>query len=422
MSLVKKGTVVKIEACRMCGNKHLETVVDLGEQYLTGVFPKERTVNDLTKGPLILVKCHGPEDRACGLLQLEHTYCLEELYGENYGYRSGLNKQMVAHLNQKIERLKSIANLQANDLVIDIGSNDGTSLGFYPENLDLIGIDPTAEKFKQYYKPHINIIPDFFTASKLQAHRGDKLAKVVTSFSMLYDLEQPLKFAREISSVLDPEAGIWCFEQSYMPLMLERLAFDTICHEHLEYYAFAQIEWMLGNVGLRVIDVELNDVNGGSFSVIASNKSSKHEENTTSIRKIREHELNLKLNELTPYLEFAKKVDTLCSELKEFVLNARKEHKKVGALGASTKGNVLLQKCQFNTDEILAVGEVNQEKFGTVTPGTWLPIVPESQILQDKFNYLIVLPWHFRDFFLSNEAFKGQTLIFPMPEFEIVQL
>ena len=204
--------IKKISACRMCGNKTLERVVDLGDQYLTGVFPTSIMKEDLTCGPLHLVKCHGSKN-SCGLLQLEHSYDLDEMYGDNYGYRSGLNTNMVSHLKTKINSINNHINLKKNDLVIDIGSNDGTSLGFYSEDLLLVGIDPTGSKFQEYYKSHINLIPDFFSARLVTEKFPDKKAKVVTSFSMLYDLEKPLDFARDIASILDPDTGLWIFEQ-----------------------------------------------------------------------------------------------------------------------------------------------------------------------------------------------------------------
>ena len=255
----------KVEKCRICGNTHLEQVLDLGEQMLTGVFPREKG-EKVTTGPLRLVKCTGTND-ACGLLQLEHSYDLGEMYGENYGYRSGLNASMVAHLHNKVKRILGMVNLQAGDLVIDIGSNDSTTLQAYPANgAVLVGVDPTGVKFKTYYPQHIQLIPDFFSAELVQARFPNKKAKVVTSFSMFYDLEDPLGFMRQVHDVL-AEDGIWVFEQSYMPTMLATNSYDTVCHEHLEFYALRQIQWMAERVGFRIKDVEFNDVNGGSFSV-----------------------------------------------------------------------------------------------------------------------------------------------------------
>jgi hypothetical protein len=413
------GLPTKITKCRMCGNANLIQVVDLGSQYLSGVFPKDKQSLNITCGPLRLVKCHGGED-VCGLLQLDRTFDLQEMYGDNYGYRSGLNLQMVEHLSAKIAAIQEKTSLQPGDLVIDIGANDGTSLGSYSEDLLLVGVDPTGEKFRQYYKEHIQLIPDFFSAGLIRDVFPDKKAKVVTSFSMLYDLEDPVAFAKDIALILDPSDGIWVFEQSYMPLMIERMSFDTICHEHLEYYGLKQIVWLAEQADLKILDVDLNDVNGGSFSVIAAPKSSRWQVNSEKIAGLLSAEKQAQFDELRPYRQFYEDLKSTREELIQFVSCAHAEGRTVAALGASTKGNILLQYCGFTESDISAVGDVNPEKYGAVTPGTWIPIKEEKQVLEQKFDYLIVLPWHFKEFFLSNKAFVGQNLVFLLPKLEVV--
>jgi NDP-4-keto-2,6-dideoxyhexose 3-C-methyltransferase len=387
-------------------------VLDLGDQMLTGVFPR-RTDERVTVGPLQLVKCTG--DDACGLLQLAHSYDLGEMYGDNYGYRSGLNASMVEHLQAKVRRILGLVELRPGDLVVDIGSNDGTTLAAYPAlGFDLLGIDPTAEKFKQYYPPHVDLAAEFFSAATLGAKRPGKRARVITSFSMFYDLEEPLRFMREVYDSLADD-GIWVFEQSYMPTMLEKNSYDTVCHEHLEYYALRQVKWMADRIGFRIVDVEFNAVNGGSFSVTAAKAGSaipESEQVETTLQ--REHAAGL--DELAPYFAFADRVEESRRELRAFLSNATTSGKRVAALGASTKGNVLLQYCSLSGEDIVAVGEVNPEKFGRLTPGTWIPIVPETELLAGRPDFLLVLPWHFREFFERNPRFDGVSLVFPLPE------
>jgi C-methyltransferase C-terminal domain/Putative zinc binding domain/Methyltransferase domain len=406
----------KIDKCRICGNRELVEVLDLGIQVLTGVFPRTRE-EKLTAGPLKLVKCMGGAE-TCGLLQLQHSYDLGEMYGLNYGYRSGLNSSMVAHLQEKVRRILERATPAKDSLMIDIGSNDSTTLQAYPREYTLVGIDPTGVKFKDYYPPHIHLIPDFFSAARVRAEFGARRAAVITSFSMFYDLEDPIAFMREVAEVLDDE-GIWVFEQSYLATMLERNSYDTVCHEHLEYYLLKQIIWMAERAGLRILDVELNDVNGGSFSIVAARKGSAHRE-SPSVASLLARELELGLDTLVPYREFEKRVQASRQDLVSFLERARTEGRKVCALGASTKGNVLLQYCGVTAEQISLVGEVNIEKFGCFTPGTLLPIVPQEQLLAQKPDLLLVLPWHFREFFLSNRKFAGTQLLFPLPTLEIV--
>lgn len=404
-----------IVACRICGNPNLVQVLDLGVQKLTGVFPRSPDP-DLTGGPLILVKCTGND--VCGLVQLDRSYDLAEMYGQNYGYRSGLNQSMVEHLRGKVGYINNLDLLRPGDLVIDIGSNDGTTLGCYSSNgLTLVGIDPTADKFRRYYPTHVHIIPDFFSANRVQEHFPGRKARVVTSFSMFYDLEEPLAFMREIASILEDD-GIWVCEQSYLPIMLARNSYDTVCHEHIEFYALEQIQWMADRAGLVVRDVEFNDVNGGSFSVVMG--KSNGGDTPAKVAKLLRDEKVDGICSLETYRAFAQRTEKLRSELTSFVKKARQDGKVVAALGASTKGNVLLQYCGFGPESIIAVGEVNPDKFGCMTPGTWVPIVSQENLLQQNPDYLLVLPWHFRDFFVASRALAGATLLFPLPELEIV--
>lgn len=409
----------KIEKCRICGNTHLECVLDLGEQMLTGVFPKDKNAK-VTTGPLRLVKCLGGSD-ACGLLQMEHSYDLGEMYGENYGYRSGLNASMVAHLNSKVERILKMVELKAGDLVIDIGSNDSTTLQAYPTSGPvLVGVDPTGIKFHNYYPKHIQLIPDFFSSKLVKEKFPEKKAKVVTSFSMFYDLEDPMGFMQQVYDVLADD-GIWVFEQSYMPTMLDTNSYDTVCHEHLEFYALRQIKWMADKVGFKILDVEFNDINGGSFSVTVA-KANGDLSVLPSVQKILNDEVTKGLDTLVPYMDFAERVVKTRADLLNFIKTAHSNNKTVSVLGASTKGNVLLQYCNLTTKEVDYVGEVNSEKFGCFTPGTWVPIVSESELLEKKPDYLIVLPWHFRKFFISNNKLTGMTLVFPLPNLEVVEV
>jgi len=403
-------TYSTLSACRVCGNKNLVKVLDLGVQALTGVFPATRN-QKITAGPLVLVKCHGAGE-ICHLLQLQHTYELSELYGENYGYRSGLNASMVRHLQSKVVDILQRVTLLPNDLVIDIGSNDGTTLGFYPQgDWDLVGIDPTGSKFSQYYKSHVKLIPDFFTAEKLAQTMGARKVKIVTSFSMFYDLENPIQFASEIANILATD-GIWVLEQSYMPEMMRMNSYDTVCHEHLEYYGLTQIQWIADKVGLKIIDVEFNNINGGSFSVVVALKSSSLQPNNEKIQKVLRDELIFK--ELTAYTEFSGHVEKAKNDLVDVLQKIKSEGKTVYGIGASTKGNVILQYCGITPDLIPKIGEVNDQKYGKYTPGSLIEIASESDVLSKDPDYVLVLPWHFHEFFENSDKFKKTKLIYPL--------
>jgi hypothetical protein len=320
-----------------------------------------------------------------------------------------------------VKRILGLVKLQKDDLVVDIGSNDSTTLRAYPaEGFLLVGIDPTGVKFHSYYPSHIQLIPDFFSSELLNEQFSGQKAKVITSFSMFYDLEDPMSFMRQVYDVLADD-GIWVFEQSYMPTMLDTNSYDTVCHEHLEFYALRQIKWMADRVGFKIIDVEFNDINGGSFSVTVK----KSDGDTTvipSVQSVLLDEREKGLDTLRPYQEFSERVERTKFNLLKFIETAHAEKKTVAVLGASTKGNVLLQYCGLTTREVESVGEVNPEKFGCFTPGTWIPIIPEHELLAKKMDYMIVLPWHFRKFFTSNTKFSGMNLVFPLPDVEIVKV
>lgn len=413
-----------IHHCRICGNPNLIKVLDLGEQALTGVFPRTKD-QSVTKGPIQLLKCHhskgGGSEDICGLLQLAHSYDLNEMYGGNYGYRSGLSPSMVRHLENKVARIVQMVALKSGDLVVDIGSNDGTTLNAYSPDLRLLGVDPTGDKFRGFYRPHVDLIVDFFSADLVAEACAGQKAKVVTSFSMFYDLENPVDFAKDIAKTLAPD-GIWVFEQSYMPFMLEKGSYDTICHEHLEYYGLRQIVWIAECAGLKVIDVEFNDVNGGSFSVVAALKSSAWRDTNGIVERTLAEEASKKLSSLEPYEVFARQINESRESLLTFLAEARSEGRRVCGLGASTKGNVILQYCGLTAGDIDGIGDVNPDKFGALTPGTWIPIISESEMIESAPDYLLVFPWHFRDYLVLKPALAGQSLVFPLPKLEVVKV
>lgn len=256
---------MKIKHCRSCKSKKLKFVFSLGKQYLTGIFPPKKNTK-ISKGNLSLCFCEN-----CKLLQLNESFNKSEMFGDNYGYMSSLNKSMFKHLKHKVNKLKKKISLKKKDIVIDIGSNDGTFLSFFSSKLNLIGVDPTIIKFSNFYRKDITQISDFFSYDNLK-NKIKKKAKLITSIAMFYDLDDPIKFAKDIEMLLDDE-GIWHFEQSYMPSMIKNVSYDTICHEHLEYYSLTSVKYILDKVGLKIIDIEFNDINGGSFALSVAKKN-----------------------------------------------------------------------------------------------------------------------------------------------------
>jgi hypothetical protein len=406
----------EITKCRISGSENLITVLSLGEQYLTGVFPK--TKNEIiTKGPLDLVWC--PDS---GLLQMKQSFSLEEMYGDNYGYRSGLNASMVKHLTNKVKLLEKMVNLNTQDLVIDIGSNDATTLKAYTGSHRKVGMDPTGKKFIEYYSDDISLISDFFSAKKIKEKFPDDKAKIITSIAMFYDLENPANFVKDIEECLSDD-GIWHFEQSYMPSMLRTNSYDTICHEHLEFYSFKVVKSLLESNGMRVIDVQMNAINGGSFAITACKQNATYKSNTPIVNWMLQQEEDMELDTLKPYKEFEERVFKHRKNLIDLVNALNADGKKIFGYGASTKGNVLLQFCGFTERDIPFIAEVNERKFGSFTPGSKIPIISEKEAHAMKPDYFLVLPWHFKNSIIEREQAyleNGGKFIFPLPEIEIL--
>jgi len=407
---------MKISNCRSCHSNSLKYVSSLGNQYLTGIFPN--SINQkVPKGDLGMVICNK-----CSLLQLQDSFDADVMYGDNYGYLSSLNLHMVKHLKSKSDKLKKISQLEKGDIVIDIGSNDGTSLQNYNKDFILIGVDPTIKKLKNFYRKDIITISDFFNKDLVNGHLGKKKAKIITTISMFYDLPSPITFAKDIWDCLDDQ-GVWHLEQSYMPMMIKNTSYDTICHEHLEYYSLKSIKYIFDIVGFKITDLEFNDINGGSFAITVSKKNSKYKENSRIIEWLLKKEDMYKYNSFSTHKEFFKNAEKHKKLFKELLLNLKDMKKKIIGYGASTKGNVILQYCGITSNILDVIVDVNKDKHNKFTPGSQIKIVGENYIKDLKPDYMVVLPWHFKNFILNKEKSflnNGGKLIFPLPDIEIV--
>jgi hypothetical protein len=330
---------------------------------------------------------------------------------------------MVRHLGAKVRSLERLRPLAAGDRVVDIGSNDATTLKAYSQpGVKRLGIDPAGAKFAGFYPPGIDLAPDFFSKEAFLRWSGGERAAIVTSIAMFYDLESPRDFVEQIAEVL-AEDGIWHFEQSYMPSMLRTNSYDTICHEHLEYYALAPVKALLEACGLRIVDVQMNAVNGGSFAVTAARSRPGLSVNHTVIDWLLGQEERMGLHTPRPFRQFEERVFEHRANLQRLVRSLTADGKRVLGYGASTKGNVLLQFCGFTAKDLPAIAEVNPDKFGCFTPGSDIPIVSEAEARAMAPDYFLVLPWHFKDGIVAREEeylARGGKMIFPLPEIEIL--
>jgi NDP-4-keto-2,6-dideoxyhexose 3-C-methyltransferase len=413
VTTAEKFVITECTECRICGNRTLLPVLDLGTQALTGIFPKSGEV--VPAAPLELVRC-APD--GCGLMQMRHTADLSLMYGSHYGYRSGVRPFMINHLHRKVAELTGRVDLNSSDLVLDIGSNDATLLrGYTLDNLTRVGIDPTGEKWRKHYSDDIALIPDFFSKAAFVERYGDRQARIVTSIAMFYDLPDPLRFMAEVRDVLADD-GVWMIEMSYALPLLQIPAYDAVCHEHLAYYRLSQIEWMAERVGLVVSTAEVTDVNGGSLCVTLVKDATKHKIDTPRIERIRQQEDVLELHTDAPYESFARRVGEHREQVRAFFDDSHSAGRLTVGYGASTKGNVMLQYCGITTDDLPYIGEVSQEKHGRFTPGSGIPIVAEEDAKALRPDQLFVLPWVHRAGFVEREQefmAAGGKLVFPLP-------
>lgn len=413
------------QTCRVCGSSALTKTIDLGEQFLQGSFvkPGERTP-PLRKLPTSLVRCDPMRDeRACGLLQMEYTVPPAILYS-SYWYRSGTNQTMRDHLKGIVQ--ESVAMLpQPPKLVLDIGCNDGTLLSYYDGSITKYGVDP-SDIGTEVDLPNTIVVRDLFPSKELTTSLGERRFDIITAIAMFYDLESPVTFVKGIAEALSP-TGLWVFEMSYMPTMLKKCMYDTICHEHLEYYSLAVVERILAMAGMKIVRADLNDSNGGSircFATHADNFTIKDPQFVEGIARLREQEFDLALDTDRPYRHFQDRINVHREELGQLVWGLKREGKRIHIYGASTKGNTILQWCGFDNRVIDYAAERNPEKFGAKTLGTDIPIISEEESRAMKPDFYLVLPWHFRNEFLQREQHtlkSGTALIFPLPHIEVVR-
>lgn len=407
--------------CRICGNTNFKPVLDLGNQPLSGVFPRPEAP-DPSLSPLELIRCDmSASPNACGLVQLKHSADVSEMYGMTYGYYSSISPMMVSHLQNKVHELMAWLKPGKDDIVLDIGCNDGTLLNTYGMNgPKRIGMDPSAKKFRHNYQPGIEVEYDFFNEAGARKMIGDKKLKIITSIAMFYDLEDPLAFMKDIRAMLAQD-GVWGVELSYLPLLLTQLTYDQVCHEHVTYLGLGEMDWMMRQVGLKVLDVSFNDMNGGSFYILAGREDGPHQPKAEKIQKIMDAEAPLKGD--GPFDRLRRRTEAHRDEVRHFLQLAKAAGKKVYGYGASTKGNVVMNYCGLQTADLIAIGDRNPEKDGLVTPGTRIPIISHEKLRKREVDYLFVHIWHFRKEVIRDEIKfleRGGKMVFSLPRLHVV--
>ena len=401
---------MKINKCRNCKSTNLIKLFSLGNLSFTGKFPRRNKT--IKKAPLNLMMC-----AKCRLVQLAHNYNLKYLYGPDYGYRTGINVTMKRHVSKVTRLLTKMTNLKQNDAALDIASNDGTLLKQYPKNIITFGIDPLVKKYIKNYS-NINFkISDFFSLSKV-LKKTKKKFKVISALAVFYDLENPNKFLSEVESILDDD-GVFLIEIAELLSILKYNMFDAICHEHLTYYTSKVVVEMSKKNNLRVFDIKVNDINGGSTQYFICKKNAIFKDKTNKIKKILNEEKRFKLDKKDTYLKFILNINKIKEKVIKIIKKAKLKNNKIHGYGASTKGNVILQYFGIGKREIDFIADRNPKKYNQYTPGTNIKIISENKSRKAKPDYYFVLPWHFRQEILKREKktiSKGSKFIFPLPQ------
>jgi len=411
-----------IDRCRICGSRELESVLDMGPQHVASAFIRDVIDESLSKPyPLELVRCAAK--KGCGLVQLRHSVHPSILY-RDYGYQSGITQLMRINLKAIAQGAESAVSLKRGDTVLDIGCNDGTLLLAYDtQGVDRLGIDPSKNVAALARAKELEVVDAYFSAAAYRTARPGKKARIVTSIAMFYDLEDPCTFAKDIHSILADD-GVWIIELSYFPTMLKKRLFDTICHEHLEYYSLEQIDWIMKAAGLCVHRAEFNDVNGGSFRLYIRKTAfgPVPDADASHLDVIRKQEEALRLRDPRVYAGFKQDIENLKTGLRKVLSDLNASKKRVFVYGASTKGNTILQFCDVGP-LISKAADRNPDKWGRRTLGTSIPIISEDEARREKPDYFLVLPWHFLSEFIEREtAFltSGGQFIVPLPVLQIV--
>ncbi len=416
-------SATKIDRCRVCGNTDLVPCIDIGEQYLSSVFPTDLTYRvTAVRYPLELVMCRKKEDGStCGLVQLGYRLDLTSMY-DAYPYTSATNSSMTKILQDVADSGRALNHLQPEDVILDIGGNDGTLLTFFKnDGCRLLNIDPAQNVAYVIDAPNYTAAREFFNTDAFSAI-SQKKAKLIFSVAMFYHLDDPTKFARDVAECLDDD-GAWIIQMAYLPAMLRTNMYDNIVHEHAGYYAAHHMKWLMEQVGLEVFDVMENDVYGGSFRTFVKKKGNTRFAPTARYQKILQRELSEGLFDPATYQAFMRRVEKTRDDLCALLKKIKEDGKTVWIYGASTKGNTILQYCGLGKDDIAAAADSNPFKVGKYIIGSDIPIKNEDEMRAAKPDFLLALPYSFVDGFMKRETellAQGTKFIVPLQEVKML--
>ena len=410
--------VERIKKCRSCSSDELEPIISLGDHYVTNFIDSKKEQGE--KIPLELILC-----KKCNFLQLGHNAPPESMWGDQYWYKSGINRLIREDLKDIIYKSQQLRPVEKGDVIVDIGCNDGTLFDFYQGKSRLIGFEPSKNVANEAEGKGYEIINDFFNAKDLKERIGKKKAKIITAISMFYDLDNPNPFLDDVASCLDSD-GLFVIQQNYLVKMLENNAFDNVCHEHRGYYSLTSLEHLLKRHKMEIFDIEQNEINGGSIRTYVkfkgNNKLHGFKGAENRIGRLMKKEKHMNLDTSKPYRKFASRIFRIKENLTDFLEKERNLGKNICGLGASTRGNTTLQYFEFGPNLIDCIFDRNPDKEGKKTVGTLIPITSPDNIQKYDPNYQLVLIWHiFKGIGDDEKEFvrKGGKFILPLPKLKV---
>ena len=398
--MIEKSDYKTIDRCRVCDSTHLDSLFSLGNIHISTFVDNPET--SIGKAPLELVGCSD-----CTLVQLRDTAPQELMYSGNYWYESGLNKVIRDNLEETVKIASEMVGLKKGDIVLDIGANDGTLLEFYKNNTTRVGCEPAKNLQNKLREKTDFVIEDFWNYSLFANNFGNKKAKIITAMGMFYDMDNPGQFIKDSARALDKE-GIFIAQLMTAKQMIEKNDVGNICHEHLEYYSYESLKHLFDRNGLEIFKIEENDINGGSYRLFARPFKTGSIDYKEKIAR-------------EDYLKFFNRIENNKKDCVELVTELTKNGKKVYGYGASTKGNTILQYYGLDRSLVRGIAEIHPNKIGKYTVGTGIPIINEAEVKKDA-DYLLVLPFAFRDYFITREKEwinNGGRFIFSTPNVEI---
>lgn len=413
---VNKIEVFKLKVCRACDSNNLLLFLQLGPTPVPNGFLKPHHRHKAESFyPLDVCFC-----RDCGLVQLAHVVSPKVMF-KNYVYIPSTSVTMRTHFASLAKQATKLTDAKKEDLVLDIGSNDGTLLkSFRLLGMKVLGVDPAENLAKKANAEGVKTINALFTkeiAGKIRKKHGE--AKIITATNVVAHVHDLHNFLEGIKTVLSDE-GLFIVEFPYLIDLIQKVEFDTIYQEHLSYFSITPFEKLLKKHDLYLVDVQRMFIHGGSVRVFISKKPKK---SSARVKKLLQLEKRKKITSAQTYLEFRRKVDKVRHELVQLLWKLRLENKRIVGYGASAKGNIMLNYCRIGPETLDYIVDSIPYKQNKFTPGMHIPIYPEFKLLKDQPDYALLLAWNFADEIIKKQTEyrkKGGKFILALPKLTVI--